>query len=283
MRSRIVVGILLLASASAAGAAPRISGELGYGYDSNANRARRHAGYERESQQVRGALAVETSYPLGRRFAAMLQGALEGQHDLDYDGLSNGKVTGLARLLFRPDGGFYTPTFALTGAASHWDFDSRQRDSAEYRAGLHVTGQITTRVAARLGWSAVWREARGAVFDLDAHSALIDLDWTVHPRAVLYAGYQYREGDLVATVPGAPGPVTCPAYAKACAADDAFGTAGDRVYRVAADAHIGTLGVNYALARALSLDFQGQFIEAEADLGTRYERWLSVASLLFRF
>lgn len=272
----VVAVALLLLPPGASLSAPRISGELGYGYDSNANSARR-GGLERASHQLRGALAVDSSWRLSNTAGVLLRGGLEGQQDRDYSGLSSGKLTGLARLFYRANGGFYTPTFTLTGAAAHWDFGSRQRDSAEYRASIHLDERITTRIAARLGFSAVWREARGAVFDLDARSALLDFDWNPHPRLALYFGYQYREGGLVSTAAAAP------AAALASAPDDAFGIPGDVVFRVAADAQIGTLGFNYALSPQLALDVQGQYIEAEADTGVRYERWLNTVSLLFRF
>jgi hypothetical protein len=277
-RAGLVIALIAAAMPGAGLAAPRVSGELGYGYDSNANRARR-GGSERESQQARGALALDSAWRLSDTLAVLLQGSFEGQHDFEFDGLTNGKLTGLARLFYRANGRFYTPAFTLTGAAAHWDFNSRQRDSAEYRASTHLSERITTRISARLGFSAVWCEARGAVFDLQARSGLLDFDWNLQPRLTLYFGYQYREGDLVATAttPAAPAGV------KAYEPDDAFGIAGDLAYRIAADAQIGTLGFNYALSPTLALDVQGQFVEAEADLGTHYERWLSTAGLLFRF
>lgn len=275
--ARAAAALLLLLPGLCA-AEPRITGEIGYGYDSNANRARR-GGDERESQQARAALAADSTWALSNTTGVLLQGGVESQQDFDYSGLSNVKLTGLARVFYRANGGFYTPTFVLTGAAAYWDFGSRQRDSAEYRASSHLTEQLTTRISARLGFSAVWREARGAVFDLDSRSVLLDIDWNLYPRLALYLGYQYREGDLIstATIPAAP------AAARASAPDDAFKIPGDIVFRVAADAQVGTLGFNYALSPQFSLDVQGQFIEAEADLGTRYERWLNVAGLLFRF
>ncbi len=257
-------------------AASRIGGELGYGYDGNANSAR-NGGDERSSRQLRGRLALDSTWQLSPQAAVQLQTGIEGQHDFKFDGLSNARLSGLARVLFRPCGGFYAPTFTLSGGAAHWDFNSRQRDSAEYRGSAHLTEQITTRISARLGFSAVWREARGEVFDLDARSGLLDLDWNVHPRLALYFGYQYREGDLVSTA------AVAPAAALASAPDDAFNRPGDIVFRLAADAQTGTLGFNYALTPQLALDVQTQFIDAEADLGTRYQRWLSTAGLLFRF
>ena len=258
-------------------ASPRLSGELAFGYDSNtSNAAQGDSAHESENALI--GVAADSSWRLSRTTSAMLQAGLQAQRDFQFERLSNFKLSALARGLYRANGEFHTPTLDISGAVAWWDFGSRIRDSAEYKLSAHITEQITTRISARLGVSASWREARGSAFDLNARSALFDLDWILHPRLTAYLGYQYRDGDLVSS--GEP-----EGAAKAIEPDDAFGgaEAGQFASRLGADAQIGTAGFNFSLTPRLALDVQGQFVDAESDGGVHYRRRLALTSLLFRF
>ncbi|MFP5307552.1 MAG: hypothetical protein ACLGI7_17250, partial [Gammaproteobacteria bacterium] len=176
-------------------------------------------------------------------------------------------------------GGFYTPTFTLYASAAHAEHASSLRDAAEYRAGGFVQEQLTTRLSARAGWSASWRDARRQrVFAGGARSATLDLDWLATRRLAVYAGYQYRDGDLVSSAADPPPAVL--GAARALADDDVF--TGETAFRLSSSAHVGTLGVNLSLSPKLSLDLQTRHVEAEADTGVHYRRTQTLVSLLWR-
>lgn len=284
MRSALVCALMAAAGPAAAEhhAHTRYGGELGAGYDSNVANSEADADI-RESAFFTGGASAEYFHRLNLYTTMVLRGSLQGEHYERYDGLSNAKATGAARLLFRPDGGFLTPVLGAWVSASYWEFDSAIRDSDEYRGGMFANQQLTTRISGRLALSAAWRESDSRVFDTRGASAALNLDWRTADRATLYGGYQFYRGDVVSTA--APTALKIGLAAEEIEPDDAFGglAADQRAYRLDADAHIGTLGFNYALSPKLSADLQGQYVDTRADYGNEYQRALAVLSLLARF
>lgn len=271
--------MLAAATVSAAPASRALSGEVGVGFDTNVANIRQ-GGDTREDSFLQMAAVAETGWKLGPAMAMQWQLALDAQGYAQYAGLSRAVPAARWRWLIRPGAGFFTPVLALTASAASEEFDSRLRDAAEYRAGLWLQQQLTTRLSLRLGGSANWREARREpVFEGSARSATLDLDWQPWRDVALYAGYQYRDGDLISTAPNPPPAVL--SAARAYAPDDVFD--GQTAFRLPGRAEVATTGLNYSLSPHWSLDVQARYIEAEADTGTHYRRVQSLASVLWRY
>ncbi|MEQ1440181.1 hypothetical protein AAG565_12525 [Fontimonas sp. SYSU GA230001] len=277
---RAAFALALVIPAAWAAPAPRgLSGEIGIGFDSNVANVRQ-GGDTREDSFVQLAVAAETGWKLGPAMAMQWQVALDAQGYAQYEGLSRAVPALRWRWLIRPGAGFYAPVLALGASAASEVFDSRLRDADEYRAGLWLQQQLTTRISLRLGGAASWRDARHeAVFAGRARSASVDLDWQPWRDLAFYAGYQYRDGDLVSTAPSPP-PTVLDA-ARASAPDDVF--VGETAFRLPGRAGIATTGFNYSLSPRGSIDVQARHVEAEADLGTHYRRTQALASLLWRY
>ncbi|MFA5939349.1 MAG: hypothetical protein WC809_08335 [Sinimarinibacterium sp.] len=274
-------GALMVAAAvaSAAPASRALSGEFGVGFDTNVANIRQGGDTREDTFLQLGAIA-ETGWKLGSSMAMHWQLQLDGQGYAQYAGLSRAVPAARWRWLIRPGAGFYAPVLAMSASAASEEFDSRLRDAAEYRAGLSLQQQLTTRISLRLGGSASWREARReSVFEGSARSATLDIDWQPWRDVALYAGYQYRDGDLVSTAPNPPPAVLY--AARAYAPDDVFD--GQTAFRLSGHAEVGTAGLNYSLSPHWSLDVQARYIEAEADIGTHYRRTQTLASVLWRY
>jgi hypothetical protein len=292
LRWRRRTGLALLALVAALLAAPahaqpgqglllKFSGDMASGFDDNVTNAQ-HDDDIRESGFAAAGGHADYFHPLNLYATLQLRGSLQGEYWNSFDGLNNGKATGMARVMYRPDGDFYTPTLAAWLSAAAWEFDSAIRDSNEYRAGAYVREQLTTQITGRFALNLSSRESDGRVFDLSGWSASLNLDWAPAPRSIVYGGYQYYAGDVAST---ATPSLSIGLAAEAIEADDAFGglAGGLRAYRLDATSHIGTLGYNFALSRKLSADVQAQYVTTSADLGNEYQRLIAAVSLLARF
>jgi hypothetical protein len=272
----LAIATLMLVSTAASARGWTVGTEAALGYDSNVANAR-------QGGNERAAGFAELDGSLDRAWDVADDSAVQARFDLDtqafpkYEKLDSAKGSLLLRYLLRPGQGFYAPTIALGGSAAWWEFNSRLRDSAEYRASAFVLEQITTRIAARLTGALDWRESRGEVFDLRTRSLGVDVDWTLTNRLAVYAGFQRRWGQFVTTRPAAASYAPGTVYAD----DDAF--PGEDALRLDGAADITTGGLNFAFANWLSLDVQGTFVETGANTGLHYRRAQSVASLLARF
>jgi hypothetical protein len=280
------IGTALLLLAGPAGAEHHVrlhwSADLGVGYDDNVGNAAM-GGDARDSGVISGGVNLDYVRALSLNTALLLRGGLQGDGYEAEDGLSNVRLLAMTRLSHRPTGGFYMPTFAGWISAGVLEFDSTMRDGLEFRGGLFVTEPLTTTIAARLSFAASERRSGSSVFDLSGWSAGLNLDWVVAPRFTLYGGYQFQDGDVVSTgtlppksshLPGGCGSAT------ACDPDDALD--GQFAYRVDAQTHIGTFGLNVPLSGRLAVDAQARRIDSTADGGTRYARWQGVVSVLLR-
>ncbi len=257
------------------------SGELTGGYDSNVGNAEDSADIH-GSALIAGAVHGEQRHILSANTALLARGSLKGEWFSRFDGLGNLKLEGMLRLNARPWGGVLTPSFALTAAIAEWQFDSRLRDSHEYRLTAALLKPLTTALQLRLSLSAAERNADSAVFDLDHRSVGLDLDWRASPRFTLYGGYQYRDGEVVSSSTANP---SLRDAAAARANDDAFAELSTPLiaYRLAARTHIGSLGVNYPLSPRLAVDVLTRFVDSRAEADLDYSRWIGLVSLLARF
>jgi hypothetical protein len=204
---------------------------------------------------------------------------IEGEDYWDVDELSNAKLTGQLRVTFRPDGAFHTPALTLWGSAADWRFKSNLRDSHEVRGGLRVDEAITTRVSLRGELKATRRMADNRIFDDDAQSAAVGLDWRVHDRVALRLGYEYITGEMVTTARALAVPKE---IREATRRDDLFEGNGI-AYRVQAHTQVGTAGLNWRFSQHFALDVEARGAWSDAHAGVEYERNRGTVSLLARF
>lgn len=259
----------------------RYSGNAGIAYDSNPANVRSEDSAQPASFLAAG-LSAERAAPLTAQSGLLLRLSLNGEGYARHEALSNARAAAMLRWSLRPGSDFYTPLLALWSSASYAEYDSRIRDGVEVRAGLFVQEQLTTTLRTRLGAQWTERKARGDAFEVAGHSVSLNVDWAAGGPTSLYLGYQYYDGDLVSTNALRERAVRA---ASAVTADDAFGgvEANQFAFRLRSHAHLATLGYNYALTRTCALDAQLQGINASANTGSRYRRYFSALSLLFRF
>jgi len=271
----LVAALAALAVTTAHAERPKLRGELAIGYDSNVANARQGAD-EREDEFALLSLGADRTWSLGADQALQARVNVESQAFREFEDLDNVLGTLSLRYLLRPGAGFFTPTFAISGSAGWWEFNSRLRDSADYRASMFVLEQLTTKISARLTGTIDWRRAaRAEVFTNRTRSLGVDLDWMLTSRFATYAGYRRRWGQFVTTRP------TPPPASFVSAPDDVFDS--EFATRQDGAANIGTLGFNVALSPMFSIDVQGLYVEAGANTGVHYRRTQAIASLLGRF
>lgn len=283
LRTALMAGALLFAVPAAADHHVKLrwSGDLGLGYDDNVGNAAQDED-RRDSAFVSAGLNLDQARRLGSTTGLLLRGSLRAEAYEATQALSNGKLTALARLAHRPEGGFHVPTLAGWVSASLWEFDSAMRDGTEIRVGAYVAEPLTTALSARVSAQASERRAASEVFDLSSWSAGLSLDWSVLGALTLYAGYQFHDGELVSSGSGYGGYAPEPGDDSYAASwDDALD--GQTAYRVQARTQVGSAGLNVPVSANLSLDAQVQQVESEASGGIGYSRSIAVVSALARF
>lgn len=297
MRSSAARGALMAAALMAAPLARAdhhmsvgFTGDVGAGYDSNVFNAA--SGWEEGLAFATAGAHGNLNRRLGEATSLLTRLSLTGETYEHVEGLTNGKAALMLRVSHRPGAGFFVPVLAGWVSAAWWEFDSRIRDSVEYRGGVYLLEQLTTALRARLGVTASQRVSESEAFDLDGIAAGVDVDWLATPSLTVYTGYQFRDGDIASTSGLLYG------YADVGEPDDAFtvpgalpklshipggGSGTPYAYRFPATTHVGTLGFNLPVGADLSLDIQGQYADSSTDANLGYERWIGSVSLLARF
>jgi hypothetical protein len=266
------------------------AGSLGLGYDSNAGNAVEGSDDARETASLQAGLATEYHHPVGLYAAWQLRAGLDGDARTEIESLSEARGAARLRLLARPGAGFHVPVLALWGSAGARVSGSRMRGGADYRAGAYVMEQLTTTVRARLEYGWLQRESAGRVFDLDATTLGVTLDWQALPALALYASYEHYRGGTVVSALEDGGSITPKSQhlyleplAEAIEPDDAFGDDWF-AFRMQSTTGSAALGANVPLANDLSLDAQARYARAEVDGSAwPYQRWLGAVTLLKRF
>lgn len=275
------LGLALTATGARAENTFRLTASTGISYDGNVANAEK-GGQIPATGFGSASVGAQYSIPMPLNTQLVLRGTLAGDQYFHYVGLSDATATALARLLYRPGGGFYAPLVALWGSADNSRFGSRMRDSADYRGGAFVREQLTTDISVRVGGTYAERHSKSSVFDLRGQTATLDLDWQLTSSLTSYLGYGFRYGDVFST--GEPTLKVVEA-AKVIEADDAFGgaAANEFAYRFMGHSQTGTLGLNYAFSPRFSVDLQGTDINTRAGWGNHYNHPSGTLSLLMRF
>lgn len=280
----VVAGIaagLLCESAVAAPPRLRVNGSGGVGFDSNIGASQ--ANDEKEDSAFYSALlAADYVVPLSDQFALTLRGQLQGDAYDRFDELSNGRALGMLRLAWKPGADFFTPVLNGWASAARLEYGSEIRTGNEYRGGLYVLQQITTKIMSKVELKGFHRESEGRVFDLSGQAASVSVNWMITPVVSSIVGFEYQTGD--ATSSAAPNARIARA-AEEIEPDDAFGGIANNqfAYRIDARTRIATAGLNWRFAPDWAVDAQVQSISVDGDFGNQYDRLIGVIGLLVRF
>jgi len=275
----LVIGLagLVCESVTAAPSRLRINGSAGVGYDSNAGAAQSNDD-KFDSAFYSALVSADYVVPIGDQLSISLRGQLQGDAYDRFDDLSNARVLGMTRVAWKPNGGFFTPTFTGWASAARLEYGSEIRTGSEFRGGAFVSQQLTTSISAKIEGKGFHRKSDGRVFDMSGQSAAASLNWTLTPVVSTLLGFEYQTGDAFSM--SSPNPRIA-GVADAIEPDDAF---DDRVaYRLDARTRIATAGVNWRFAKDWAVDAQFQSISVDGDGGNQYDRMIGVVGLLARF
>lgn len=200
-----------------------------------------------------------------------------------FDGLDHAEMAfevGYRRQFAR---GFYAPIYQLSLKAARLFHDAELRDGYSLEFGGRVTRRFSDRWTGRTGFSLLRRGANdGDVFDLERDSLFVNLDARLSRHSLGYITWIGAKGDVVST---AQPTFRIVDNAEAIEPDTAFGgiPANRFAYRLDADVHILTLGVNVGIGPTTSLDLSVEGLTAEAADDIDYQRNIARVNLLHRF
>lgn len=206
------------------------------------------------------ALSTGLAIPLDDRSIASITGDLSGNGHVELPGLSNlgvGVTTG-----FRHKFGLgpSAPWVRLFGSGARLEFDDAVRDSWRYRLGAGAGVRLGERWDVRIDYvfeehladhgKAAVRTLPGDVFDTTSHTYAGRVDFFYNEALSLFAGYAYRDGDVVSTTRRN---AEIFAASSALTLDRPFGP-GFFAYKIDATVHILSFGLSLALTSKSSLN-----------------------------
>jgi hypothetical protein len=228
--------------------------------DSNVTRAQ-GAGDKFSDQSFGFSLAKSHIFPVSEHTRFVALGKLGGERFGTYSGLSRTFLGLEGEYQYRPSGEFGAPTFGVFGRGYRDYYESHLRDGYRYTAGVRVLRSLTDRLDLYADLTYNRRDGRSKVFDGHDLAALVNLDFSLTQGGTLYAGAQYRHGDIVSTARPALEFVD---IAKAIVEDDVFTDTQRFAYRIEARTIVTTLGYNLALKEGHSLDFSWRWVRSRA-------------------
>ncbi|MCC2638781.1 MAG: hypothetical protein K0Q68_2500 [Moraxellaceae bacterium] len=286
--------LLALAAGTAAAEESRwvIDSELTATHDSNVSRAERERDTLNDHNLLAGAglsAAFEPSFGTALNLRAFLEGEAWSEIDTLNRATAGGQVTGR----WAPGQGYRAPVLQLTLTLQTDNYEVRQRDSSVYAAQFSATQRANDRVRVSYGLEATERRSEGTVFDGTQGRVFINGDFEIDPRWSAYTGYSHVRGDTFSSAQlsfcnGAPaadifGLISA---SEALESDEAFNETfcGSWIaYRLKAQTHVLTLGLNRAFGHHLSADFSVQGVQVNGQGDNDYQRVLVRAGLLARF
>lgn len=286
--------LLVLATAPVAAEESQwaIDGELTASHDSNISRAERERDIVADSSAVAGlglVLLTEPSF----NTALNLRLFAEGEAWRDTDTLDRSTGGGQLQLRWAPLRGYRAPVFGLNLSGQVDDYTVRQRDSLVYAAQLFTSLRANDRVRLSGGLEVTERRSEGTVFDMTQGRVFLNADFELDPQWSAYSNYSHLRGDTFSSAQlgfcnGAPatdiyGLISA---SEAIEADAAFNESycGSWVaYRLKAQTHALTLGLNRGFGHSLSADVSVQGVQVNGQGDNDYRRLVVRAGLLARF
>ncbi|PKG85667.1 hypothetical protein CXF85_02415 [Colwellia sp. 75C3] len=225
--------------------------------------------------------------------AISLKGFLEARKQNVLDDLS--RTTYGAQFIYRWQStrGFFEPFYQFNISIQDDTYGVVQRDSTVIESQFFATKRLTdafTLVAGIKYWS---QDSDGTVFDLYRNEGFVNLDYRHNARYLWYMTYGYRKGEIWSTSQavfcnGAIADDIFPLinWSLEMETDHAFNNAlcGDWIaYKLKADTHTLTLGLNVAVGESSAFDFSVFHIDSTAEANISYQSTIFRASYLVRF
>jgi hypothetical protein len=289
------LGALLALAAGVAGAEEVrwvVDSELTTTYDSNVSRAERERDIlSDQSVLVDAGLSAHFEPSFSTAVSARL--FMEGEAWREIDTLDRTTAGVQATGRWVPVQGFRAPILQLTLSLQGDDYDVRQRDSRVYAAQLSASQRVNDRIRISYGLEATERRSEGTVFDGTQGRVFLHGEFELDRNWSAYSGYSHVRGDTFSSAQlsfcnGAPaadifGLISA---SEALESDEAFnGTfCGSWIaYRLKAQTHVLTLGLNRSFGHHLSADVSVQGVQVNGLGDNDYQRVLVRAGLLARF
>lgn len=294
MNARALGLLLLLAAAPAAAEEARwvIDGEITASHDSNTSRAERERDRIADSSALANVGLVLLTEPT---FSTALNLRLFAEAEAWQDTDSLDRQTGGGQLMLRwaPWRGYRAPLIGVNLTGQVDDYEVRQRDSGVAALQVFASQRVTDRVRISYGLEATERRSEGTVFDNTQGRAFLNTDLEIDSRWTGYANYSHLRGDTFSSAQisfcnGVPATDIWGLIAASEAIEDdaAFSEAycGRWVaYRLKAQTHALTLGLNRGFGHALSADVSVQGVQVNGQGDNDYQRLIVRAGLLGRF
>lgn len=285
----MLLALVLVADARAEWA---VDGEATTTYDSNVSRAERTRDILSD-ESLLASLAVVFNAEPTRNTALNVRGFVEGEAYREITPLNRATAGGQVMGRWQPVVTFTAPVYQLNLTAQLDDYDVKQRDSMVYTAQAFASQHVNDRTTLAYGIEGVQRRSDGTVFDTSNTRLFINADFALTDNVSAYAAYSYLHGDTISSAQIS--------FCNGMVANDIFGLikASDALetdeafnekfcgswlaYRLKADTHALTLGLNNAFSHKLSADFSVQGIDVNAKGDNNYQRLLVRLGLLARF
>lgn len=288
----LILSLLAGSAGAAEDAAWFFDGEVTVIADDNVSRADRTRDIV-EDESVLANVAVAWNKTPRINMATTLRGFVETEVFDTVDTLNRSSVGAQVMLRWQPHRGYTAPIYQLSLASQLDDYDVDQRDSTVYTVQAFASRRVTDRIMASYGLEGMVRDSDGTVFDLRQARLFLNGDYRLGEHWSAYGTYSFLKGDTFSTAQfsfcnGVPANdiYGLVAYSEAVESDEAFNRTfcgSWLAYRLEADTHSLTLGLNRGLGHRFSIDVSAQQVRVEAEGDNYYRRTLLRAGLLARF
>lgn len=269
-----------------------VDGELTAVSDSNIGRAER----DRDIVPDQGVLAnlgvvllTEPSFGTAVNLRAFVEGEAWAEMDKLDRSSAGGQVTGR----WAPLRGYRAPVFQMVLTAQLDDYAVDQRDSRVQTAQLSGSQRVNDRIRVSYGLERSLRYSDGSVFDTRQSRAFVTADFDLDRNWSAYTAYSHLRGDTFSTAQVS--------FCNGVPANDIFGLISASTalepdqafnesfcgswlaYRLKAQTHALTLGLNRGFGHSLSGDLSVQGVQVNGQGDNDYQRVIVRAGLLARF
>lgn len=269
-----------------------LDGEATLTHDSNVSRAERERDILSDESMLANAALVMHLEPTFKT-SLNFRGFVEGEAYREITTLNRATLGGQVMGRWQPVVGFRAPVYQLSMTTQLDDYGVDQRDSLVYSAQLFASQHINDSVLLAYGIESVQRRSDGTVFDTHHIRLFLNADFELTDDLSAYAAYSYLHGDTFSSAQLS--------FCNGASANDIFGLiqASDALepdeafneefcgswlaYRLKADTHALTLGLNKAFSHKLSADLSVQGADVNAKGDNNYQRMLVRFGLLARF
>lgn len=269
-----------------------LDGEATLTHDSNVSRAERERDILSDESMLANAALVMHLEPTFKT-SLNFRGFAEGEAYREITTLNRATLGGQVMGRWQPVVGFRAPVYQLSLTTQIDDYGVDQRDSLVYSVQLFASQHVNDSVLLAYGIEGVQRHSDGTVFDTRHIRLFLNADFELTDDLSAYAAYSYLHGDTFSSAQLS--------FCSGASANDIFGLiqASDALesdeafneefcgswlaYRLKADTHALTLGLNKAFSHKLSADLSVQGADVNAKGDNNYQRMLVRFGLLARF